>query len=120
MAQAFIPDVSKGDKRIILVDGEVAGAINRVPRQGEIRSNLGVGGTAEAASLTEKEKEICQILGPELAKQGLLFVGIDVIAGYLTEINVTSPTGIVAMDRFNDSDVAGMIWDKIENKIKSL
>ncbi|MCA1956089.1 glutathione synthase [Zymomonas sp.] len=120
MAQAFIPDVSKGDKRIILVDGEVAGAINRIPRQGEIRSNLGVGGTAEAASLTEKEKEICQILGPELAKQGLLFVGIDVIAGYLTEINVTSPTGIVAMDRFNGSDVAGMIWDKIENKIKSL
>ncbi|AEI38102.1 MAG: glutathione synthase [Zymomonas mobilis subsp. pomaceae] len=119
MVQAFIPDVVKGDKRIVLIDGEVVGAINRVPSAGEIRSNLGVGGTAEPSVLTQREKEICRILGPELAKNGLLFVGIDIIAGYLTEINVTSPTGIVAMDRFNGSDVASLIWDRIEAKLKA-
>ena len=119
MVQAFLPDVAKGDKRIVLVDGEIAGAINRLPGEGEIRSNLAVGGSAEKTELTDKEREICAVLGPELKKRGLLFVGIDVIGGkWLTEINVTSPTGIVAIDRFNGTDIAGMIWDAIETKVK--
>ena len=118
MVQAFLPDVSKGDKRIVLVDGKPTGAINRLPREGEIRSNLAAGGRAEATGLTPREQEICDALGPELAKRGLLFVGIDVIAGYLTEINVTSPTGIVAIDRFNGTDTPALIWDAIEAKIK--
>jgi glutathione synthase len=114
MVQQFLPSVASGDKRIVLVDGEIAGAINRRPGEGEFRSNLAVGGSAEATTLTDREMEICAILGPELKKRGLLFVGIDVIGGaYLTEINVTSPTGIVAIDAFNNSDVAGMIWDAI-------
>ena len=118
MVQAFIPSVTKGDKRIVLVDGEVAGAVNRIPGEGEIRSNLAVGGKAAKTELTEKEREICAALGPELKKRGLLFVGIDVIGGeWLTEINVTSPTGIVAIDNFNGSDTAGMIWDAIERKV---
>lgn len=118
MVQAFLPDVAKGDKRIVLVDGEIAGAINRLPGEGEIRSNLAVGGSAEKTDLTDKEREICAVLGPELKKRGLLFVGIDVIGGkWLTEINVTSPTGIVAIDRFNGTDIAGMIWDAIEAKV---
>ncbi|WP_084584358.1 glutathione synthase [Sphingomonas azotifigens] len=118
MVQAFLPDIVKGDKRIVLVDGEVAGAINRLPGEGEIRSNLAVGGSAAKTELTEREQEICAVLGPELKKRGLLFVGIDVIGGqWLTEINVTSPTGIVAIDRFNGSDTAGMIWDAIERKV---
>ena len=117
MIQAFLPDVAKGDKRIVLVDGEVAGAINRLPGAGEIRSNLAVGGSAEQTVLTEREREICAALGPELKRRGLLFVGIDVIGGrWLTEINVTSPTGIVAIERFDGTDVAGMIWDAIEAK----
>jgi len=116
MVQAFLPDVTKGDKRIVLVDGEVAGAINRLPRTGEIRSNLAAGGRAEATGISEREAEICAVVGPELASRGLLFVGIDVIAGYLTEINVTSPTGIVAIDRFNGTDTPGLIWDRIEAK----
>ena len=116
--QAFIPEVANRDKRIILVDGEVAGAINRRPGEGEIRSNLAVGGTAEAAELTDTEQEICAALAPELKKRGLLFVGIDVIGGrWLTEINVTSPTGIVAVDQFNGTDTAGVIWDAIERKL---
>jgi glutathione synthase len=120
MVQAFLPDVAKGDKRIVLVDGEIAGAINRLPGEGEIRSNLAVGGSAEKTELTDKEREICAVLGPELKKRGLLFVGIDVIGGkWLTEINVTSPTGIVAIDRFNGTDIAGMIWDAIEEKVKA-
>jgi glutathione synthase len=120
MVQAFLPDVAKGDKRIVLVDGEIAGAINRLPGEGEIRSNLAVGGSAEKTELTDKEREICAVLGPELKKRGLLFVGIDVIGGkWLTEINVTSPTGIVAIDRFNGTDIAGMIWDAIEAKLKA-
>jgi len=114
IAQAFLPDVLEGDKRIVLVDGEFAGAINRRPSAGEIRSNLAAGGTAEAAELTEREREICEAIGPELKRRGLLFVGIDVIGGYLTEINVTSPTGIVAIDRFNGSDTPGRIWNAIE------
>ena len=117
MVQAFIPEVSEGDKRIVLVDGEVAGAINRKPGEGEFRSNLAVGGSAEAATLTPREEEICAALGPELKRLGLVFVGIDVIGGkWLTEINVTSPTGIVAIDRFNGSDCGGTIWDAIERR----
>ncbi|WP_106640161.1 glutathione synthase [Allosphingosinicella vermicomposti] len=118
MVQAFLPDVSKGDKRIVLVDGKPTGAINRLPREGEIRSNLAAGGRAEATGLTPREQEICDALGPELARRGLLFVGIDVIAGYLTEINVTSPTGIVAIDRFNGTDTPSLIWDAIEAKVR--
>jgi glutathione synthase len=116
MVQAFLPDVAKGDKRIVLIDGKVAGAINRLPKDGEIRSNLAAGGRADATELTPREIEICDALGPDLAARGLLFVGIDVIAGHLTEINVTSPTGIVAIDNFNGSDTPAMIWDAIEAK----
>ena len=119
IAQAFLPAVSEGDKRIILVDGKVAGAINRRPGKGEIRSNLAAGGTAEATSLSAREQGICDALGPELSKRGLLFVGIDVIGGMLTEINVTSPTGIVALDRFNGSDTAALIWDAIEARLRA-
>ena len=117
IAQAFLPAVAEGDKRIILVDGKVAGAINRRPPTGEIRSNLAAGGTAEATALSPREQEICAALGPELAACGLLFVGIDVIGGMLTEINVTSPTGIVAMDRFNGSDTPALIWDAIDARL---
>jgi len=116
--QAFVPEVSSGDKRIILVDGEFAGAVNRVPAVGDIRSNLALGGTAEAAELTDAEREICDALGPELKRRGLLFVGIDVIGGrWLTEINVTSPTGIVAVDKFNGTDTPALIWDAIERSL---
>ena len=115
--QAFLPEVGEGDKRIVLVDGEIAGAINRRPAKGDIRSNLAAGGTAEATQLTDTEREICAALGPELKRRGLLFVGIDVIGGkWLTEINITSPTGIVAIDKFNGSDTPGLIWDAIEAK----
>ncbi len=118
MLQKFLPQISEGDKRIVLVDGEVAGAINRFPGEGEIRSNLAVGGSAAKTELTEREREICSALGPELKARGLLFVGIDVIGGeWLTEINVTSPTGIVAIDRFNGTDTPAMIWDAIEAKL---
>jgi glutathione synthase len=118
MVQAFLPDVAKGDKRIVLVDGEIAGAINRLPGAGEIRSNLAVGGSAEKTELTPREREICAALGPELKRRGLIFVGIDVIGGeWLTEINVTSPTGIVAIERFDGTDVAGLIWDAIERRV---
>jgi glutathione synthase len=116
--QTFLPDVANGDKRIVLVDGEVAGAINRRPGSGEFRSNLAVGGTAEGTELTDTEREICDALGPELKRRGLLFVGIDVIGGkWLTEINVTSPTGIVAVDRFNGTDTPARIWDAIEGRL---
>ena len=115
MVQPFLPGVSKGDKRIVLVDGACAGAINRKPGEGEFRSNLAVGGSAEATELTAREEEICAALGPVLKSRGLVFVGIDVIGGeWLTEINVTSPTGIVAIDRFNGTDTGGRIWDVIE------
>lgn len=119
MVQAFLKEVAGGDKRIILIDGEVAGAINRVPGQGEIRSNLAAGGRAEATGLSAREQEICDALKPELKARGLMFVGIDVIGGYLTEINVTSPTGIVAMDQFNGTDSGAMIWDAIEQRLKA-
>ena len=117
MVQAFLPAVAEGDKRIVLVDGKVTGAINRIPGKGEIRSNLAAGGTAHPTELSGREREICDALGPELARRGLLFVGIDVIGGYLTEINVTSPTGIVAIDRFNGTDTPALIWDAIEAKL---
>ena len=120
MVQPFLPEVAQGDKRIVLIDGEVAGAINRKPGEGEFRSNLAVGGYAEATTLTPTEQEICAAMGPELKRLGLIFVGIDVIGGkYLTEINVTSPTGIVAIDRFNGTDTPGMIWDAIETRLAS-
>jgi glutathione synthase len=119
MVQKFLPEIAEGDKRIVLVDGEVAGAINRFPGEGEIRSNLAVGGSAAKTELTDREHEICAALGPELKKRGLLFVGIDVIGGrWLTEINVTSPTGIVAIDKFNGTDTPARIWDAIEGRMK--
>ena len=119
MVQAFLPSVAAGDKRIVLIDGEVAGAINRIPGAGEIRSNLAVGGSAQKTELTPREEEICAAMGPELKARGLLFVGIDVIGGeWLTEINVTSPTGIVAIDAFNGTDTAGMIWDAVERRLR--
>ena len=118
MVQPFLPEVAQGDKRIVLIDGEVAGAINRKPGEGEFRSNLAVGGYAEATTLTDMEQEICAAMAPELKRLGLIFVGIDVIGGkYLTEINVTSPTGILAIDRFNGTDTPGMIWDAIERRL---
>jgi glutathione synthase len=104
--------VVKGDKRIVLIDGEVAGAINRKPGEGEFRSNLAVGGSAEKTELTAREAEICAAMGPQLKRLGLIFVGIDVIGGqWLTEINVTSPTGLVSIDAFDGVDTAAMIWD---------
>ena len=121
MVQPFLPEVAEGDKRIVLIDGEVTGAINRKPGEGEFRSNLAQGGSAEATELTEREREICDAMGPELKRLGLTFVGIDVIGGkYLTEINVTSPTGIVAIDRFNGTDTPGKIWDAIEARLANL
>lgn len=118
MVQKFLPRVSEGDKRIVLVDGEVAGAINRLPKSGEIRSNLAAGGSAQPTVLDARELEICAALKPDLQAMGLLFVGIDVIAGHLTEINVTSPTGIVAIDKFDNGNSAARIWDAIERKHK--
>ena len=118
MVQAFLKDVAQGDKRIVLVDGEVAGAINRIPGKGEIRSNLAAGGSAAKTELTAEELEICAALGPELRARGLLFVGIDVSGGkWLTEINVTSPTGIVAIDAFNGTDTGATIWDAVERRL---
>lgn len=114
IAQKFLPDVSKGDKRVILVDGEPVGAINRVPAKGETRSNMHVGGRPEKVELTERDREICATIGPALREKDQIFVGIDVIGGWLTEINVTSPTGIQELERFDNIDVAGKIWDAIE------
>jgi glutathione synthase len=114
--QRFLPEVKQGDKRIILVDGEFAGAVNRVPAADDLRSNMVRGGAAQATDLTPREREICARLAPALRERGLLFVGIDVIDGHLTEINVTSPTGIRAIARLGGPDVAAKIWDAIENK----
>ena len=114
IAQKFIPAVSKGDKRILMVDGEPVGAINRVPDAGQIRSNLAVGGRAEAIDLTARDRELCAIIGPELKARGLMFVGIDVIGDYLTEINVTSPTGARALERFTGVNATAILWDVIE------
>ena len=116
IAQRYLPDVRKGDKRIILVDGKVAGAINRVPAANESRSNMHVGGRPEPTTLTKREHEICEALGPDLKKRGLIFVGIDVIGDCLTEINVTSPTGIREVKRFGGEDIAALIWDAVEER----
>jgi glutathione synthase len=117
IAQAFLPAVAAGDKRILIVDGEPAGAINRVPAAGQVRSNLRVGGRAEAVELTARDRELCATIGPELKRRGLMFVGVDVIGEHLTEINVTSPTGAQQLKRFSGVDVAAMLWDRIENKL---
>ena len=116
VVQKFLPAVRNGDKRIILVDGEFAGAVNRVPAPDDLRSNMVRGGTPRETDLTVREREICTRIGPALRERELLFVGIDVIDGYLTEINVTSPTGIRAVKNFGGPDVAAMIWDRIETK----
>ncbi|MGF1501531.1 MAG: glutathione synthase [Paracoccaceae bacterium] len=118
MVQKFVPQVSAGDKRVILVDGEPVGAINRVPQAGETRSNMHVGGRAEKVAMTDRDREICARLGPVLRDRGLIFTGIDVIGDVLTEINVTSPTGIQELERFDGTNVAGLIWDAIERRRK--
>ena len=117
MVQQYRSEVRAGDKRIILVDGEVAGALNRVPAADETRSNLHVGGTAAAVEITARDREICARLGPELKRRGLIFTGIDVIGPYLTEINVTSPTGIRQIKAFGGADIASLIFDAIERRI---
>jgi glutathione synthase len=116
VVQKFLPEVKDGDKRIILVNGEYAGAVNRIPAADDLRSNMVRGGSPKETDLTARERQICHTIGPALRARGLLFVGIDVIAGYLTEINVTSPTGIRAIKNFGGPDIAAMIWDKIEKK----
>ncbi len=120
IVQKFLPDVTSGDKRIILVDGEPVGAINRVPAKGETRSNMHVGGRPEKDGLTDRDREICARIGPVLKERGLIFVGIDVIGGYLTEINVTSPTGVQEMERFDGVDIAAKVWDAIEARHAAL
>ena len=117
IAQQFLPDVSKGDKRVILVDGKPVGAINRVPAQGETRSNMHVGGRPEKVKLSQRDIEICDQIGPLLREKGQIFVGIDVIGNWLTEINVTSPTGIQELERFNKENIAEIIWKVIEGKV---
>jgi glutathione synthase len=117
IAQQYLKDVRKGDKRIILVDGEPVGAINRVPPEGDARSNMHVGGVAKHTELTDREREICTRIGPMLKEQGFIFVGIDVIGDYMTEINVTSPTGIREVKKFSGTDIAALIWDAIEKKV---
>ncbi len=119
IAQEFLPDVKNGDKRIILVDGEPVGAINRVPLAGETRSNMHVGGQAQPVKLTERDREICKVIGPILKNKGQIFVGIDVIGKYLTEINVTSPTGIQELERFDQINVAEIIWQTLEEKFNN-
>ncbi len=116
VVQRYLPAVREGDKRIILVDGVFAGAVNRVPAADDLRSNMVRGGAAESTALTDREREICETIGPELARRGLLFVGIDVIGGLLTEINVTSPTGLRAIKRLGGPDIAARIWDVIESR----
>ena len=119
MVQEYRPEVKQGDKRIILVNGEIAGALNRVPQADETRSNLHVGGTAVPVELNNRDREICASLKPELKRRGLIFTGIDVIGPYLTEINVTSPTGIRQVKAFGGNDIAAMIWDVIEEKVRA-
>ena len=117
IVQTYLPEVRQGDKRVILVDGKGVGAINRIPADGEARSNMHVGGRAVKCEMTKRDHEICEIIGPELKKRGQIFVGIDVIGRYLTEINVTSPTGIQELSRFDGIDVPAMLWDSIEEKL---
>ncbi|SHJ72960.1 glutathione synthase [Aureimonas altamirensis DSM 21988] len=116
IVQRYLPDVRKGDKRVILIDGEPVGAINRVPSETDARSNMHVGGRAEPADITDRDREICARIGPALRERGQLFVGIDVIGDYLTEINLTSPTGIREVRRFGGADIAALFWDKIEDR----
>lgn len=116
IAQKFVPAVVKGDKRIILLDGEAVGAINRVPAAGETRSNMHVGGRAEAVEMSERDQEICDRIGPILAERGLVFVGIDVIGEFLTEINVTSPTGVQEVRKFGGADISALLWDWVEGQ----
>ncbi len=116
IAQKFLPAVVEGDKRVILVDGEAVGAINRVPAKGETRSNMHVGGRPEKSPLTDRDIEICERIGPLLKERGLIFVGIDVIGGLLTEINVTSPTGIQELERFDGTNTAKLIWEAVERR----
>jgi glutathione synthase len=118
--QAFLPAVSEGDKRVILVEGEPVGAINRVPAKGQVRSNLRVGGRAEAVELTARDREVCAAIGPELRKRGLVFVGIDLIGGFLTEINVTSPTGAPQIKRLSGADPVARFWDAAEARLAAL
>ncbi|GEO80859.1 glutathione synthase [Pararhodospirillum oryzae] len=117
MVQRYLPAVRAGDKRIILIDGEPAGAVNRVPAAGEARSNMHVGGRPEKCALTARDREICAALGPVLRERGLIFVGIDVIGDYLTEINVTSPTGLQEINRFDDTCLEARVWDAIEARL---
>ena len=117
MVQRYLPEIKTGDKRIILIDGEPAGAVNRVPPEHDVRANLHVGGRAEKAALTKRDHEICEAIGPALEEYGLLFTGIDVIGGYLTEINVTSPTGLQEINRFDNVSLEQKIWDAIELKL---
>ncbi len=119
IAQRYLSDVRAGDKRIILIDGEPVGAINRVPGENEARSNIHVGGRAEAINITAREEEICARIRPSLKKRGFMFVGIDVIGNYMTEINVTSPTGIREVQNFGGADIASLFWDAVEDKIAS-
>lgn len=119
IVQKYLPAVSNGDKRVILVDGEPVGAINRIPAEGETRSNLHVGGRADRIGLTPRDREICAAIGPLLREKGQVFVGIDIIGDWLTEINVTSPTGIQEMERFDGVNVAGLIWDAVERRHRS-
>ena len=114
IVQRYLPEVRKGDKRIILVDGQAVGAVNRVPAEHDSRSNMHVGGRAEAAGLTAREREICERIGPSLRQRGFILVGIDVIGDFLTEINVTSPTGVREVKRFGGADIAALFWDAVE------
>ena len=116
MVQAYLPAVRDGDKRVILVDGKPVGAVNRIPNDNEVRSNFHAGGIAAKTKLTERDLQICSTIGPELRRRGLLFVGIDIIGNYITEINVTSPTGIREIERLSGIDIASLTWDAIEQK----
>ncbi len=120
IVQRYVPEVRKGDKRIILVEGEAVGAINRVPAEGEARSNMHVGGRPEPVEMSARDHAICKTIGPELKSRGLVFAGIDVIGDYLTEINVTSPTGIMEIKRFGGADIAALIWNAIEQRLAGL
>jgi len=119
IAQAFLPNVSQGDRRVILIDGDPVGVINRVPLPGETRSNMHVGGKAEAAELSEADQHICDVIGPVLKQRGLVFVGIDVIGDRLTEINVTSPTGVQELKRFSGIDAAALFWDAVDRRLSA-
>jgi glutathione synthase len=119
VVQRYLPAVRQGDKRIILIDGVAAGAINRIPAMGDARSNMHVGGKAVPTELTARDREICETIGPELKQRGFIFVGIDVIGDFLTEINVTSPTGIREVKRFGGADCASLFWDAVEEKVRS-